>query len=72
MASSIQTVDENRPDTVGQPHSAENCVLQMPSLKAQELGEYDAATVAVSRGNRLANSIRPLSAHDPGGAIQLT
>jgi hypothetical protein len=57
------------PDTVGQPQSTEICVLQMPSLKAQELGETDAAIVAIPRGDRLANSICPLSAHKMRGAI---
>jgi hypothetical protein len=36
------------------PPSAEHCASQMPSLKAQELGESDAAIIVVSRGNRLA------------------
>jgi len=44
-------------DTVGKPPSAENVASHMPSLKAQEPGESDAATAAVLRGNRLANSI---------------
>ena len=30
----------------------------MPSLKAQEQGESEVATAALSRGNRFANSIR--------------
>lgn len=51
------------------PPSAEHCASQMPSLKAQELGESDAAIVAISRGDRLANSICPLSAHKMRGAI---
>jgi len=45
-------------DTVGEPPSAENYALHMPSLKAQEQGESEVATAALSRGNRFANSIR--------------
>lgn len=44
-------------DTVGELQSAENCASQMPSLKAQEHVESNVATVALSRGNRFANSI---------------
>jgi len=49
---------KKRPDTVGEPPSAENCASHMPSLKAQEQGESEVATAALSRGNRFANSIR--------------
>jgi hypothetical protein len=49
---------EKRWDTVGEPPSAENCASHMPSLKAQEQGESEVATAALSRGNRFANSIR--------------
>ena len=44
-------------DTVGEPPSAENCASHMPSLKAQEQGESEVATAALSRGHRFANSI---------------
>jgi hypothetical protein len=47
-----------RMDTVGQPLSTEICISYMPSSKAQEHGKFEEATVAVSSGNRLANSIR--------------
>src|SRR5207244_4187090 len=50
---------KKRPDTVGQPQSAENCVWHMPSLQAQEPGESEVIAIVVSRGNRLTNSIRP-------------
>ena len=55
---------EKRPDTVGQPRSAENCPSHMLSLKAQEHREPDIARAAVLRGNRLTNSIRPLNRQD--------
>jgi len=41
--------------------SAANCASHMPSLKAQESGESNAATAAVSRGNRLGSSIVHIS-----------
>jgi len=44
-------------DTVGEPPSAEKYASHMPSLKAQEQGESEVATAALSRGNRFANSI---------------
>jgi hypothetical protein len=47
-----------RGDTVGQPPSAENHALDMPSLKAQKSLESNAVTAAVSRGKRMTNSIR--------------
>src|SRR5215471_12691449 len=47
----------NRPDTVGQPPSAENYASYMPSLKAQEYGESGTVIVSVWRGNRMTNSI---------------
>jgi hypothetical protein len=52
---------EKRPDTVGEPSSAENCAAYMPLLKGQEPGEANTAIAAVSRGNRFANSIRALT-----------
>jgi hypothetical protein len=48
---------EKRPDTVGQPQSAENCASRMPSWKAQAHRVFEAASTTVSRGNRLTNSI---------------
>ena len=43
--------------------SAEDCASHMPLLKVQEPEASNAAIAAVSRGNRFANSIRPLNAH---------
>src|SRR5262245_41597990 len=47
-----------RSDTVGQPPSAENCASHRPLWKAEERGKSEATSATVSRGNRLANSIR--------------
>jgi hypothetical protein len=41
----------------------------MPLLKVQEPGEANAAIKAMSRGNRFANSIRPLNRHTPPSLI---
>jgi hypothetical protein len=49
----------NRPDTVSQRQSAENCASHMPSLKAQEHGKSEALNAAMLHGRRLTNSIRP-------------
>jgi hypothetical protein len=54
-----------RPDTVGQPQSAQNCASHMPSLRVQEDGRSDTVTAAVLHGNTMTNSIRPLSTHTP-------
>ena len=64
-----------RPDTVGEPPSAENCASHMPLLKVQEPGESNAAIAAVSRGNRFANSIRPFdetTALDPVNQLSIS
>jgi hypothetical protein len=42
-------VSKNRPDTVGQPQSTENCAAYLPSLQVQEHGESDTVTTAVWR-----------------------
>jgi hypothetical protein len=41
----------------------------MPSWKAQKTRESNAVTAAVSRENRMTNSIRPFAAHETRGAI---
>jgi hypothetical protein len=56
-----------RPDTVGQPQSAQNCASHMPSLRVQEDGRSDTVTAAVLHGNTMTNSIRPFSGHKPRG-----
>src|SRR4051794_19887602 len=54
-----------RPDTVGQPPSAQNHASDMSSLKAQTSLESNAVTAAVSRGNRMTNSNRPDTVGEP-------
>ena len=56
-------------DTVGHTQSAEHGASPMPLWKAQESGTSEAVLVPVSRGKRMANSIRPLSVHNTRGAI---
>jgi hypothetical protein len=46
--------------------SAENYTSHMSSLKAQKSREVNAVTAAVSRGNRMTNSVRALSVHLSG------
>jgi len=67
----IRVVYRKHPDTVGHPLNAENSASHMLSLKAQKSQESNAITVAVSRGNRMTNSIRPLNAHETRGAFLL-
>jgi hypothetical protein len=59
---------KKRSDTVGEPPNAENYASHMPSLKAQEQGESEVATAALSRGDRFANSIRSFVIRPSGGA----
>jgi hypothetical protein len=54
---------EKRADTVGQPPNVENHASDMPSLKAPKSLESNAVTAAVSRGNRMTNSIRAITLH---------
>jgi hypothetical protein len=56
----IKTCLTKRPDTVGHPPQTDNSASHMLSLKAQKSRESNAVTVAVSRGNRMTNSIRPI------------
>jgi hypothetical protein len=42
-------VSKNRPDTVGQPQSTENCASHLPSLQVQEHRESDTVTTAAWR-----------------------
>ena len=46
-----------RPDTVGEPKSAEVCLSHMPSLKAKKLGKLPQEKVLLELGSRLGNSI---------------
>jgi hypothetical protein len=49
-----------RPDTVGQPPSAEICVSNMPALKAKKLRQLLQEKVLLELCRGLANSIRPI------------
>jgi hypothetical protein len=62
-------VSKKRPDTVGQPQSAESCASHMPSLRAQEHRGADTVTTVVLHGNGMTNSIRPFAARMMNGPI---